>query len=130
MKKGIQLLLDNGTIKVTGQRDDYHEVDMVEVCLTEEESDEEYASTDEYFSSDEDLFSKNDSIMTDCVELGANVIVPCFGEPSHLEVEYYSKSDVTPLVISLSGHIPYKSDKIVPYKYNATILGYGVEVPI
>ena len=38
MKKGVQLLLDNGTIKITGQRDDYHEVDMVEVCLAEEKS--------------------------------------------------------------------------------------------
>ena len=53
------MLLDNGTIKVTSQRDDYHEVDMVEVCLTKEESDEEYASAYEYFSLDEDLFSRN-----------------------------------------------------------------------
>ena len=70
MKKGVQLLLDNGTIKITGQRDDYHEVGMVEVYLTEEESEEEYASTDEYFSSDEDLFSRNDLLMIDCVEEG------------------------------------------------------------
>ena len=40
VKKGVKLLLDNGTIKITGQRDDYHEVDMVEFCLTEEESEE------------------------------------------------------------------------------------------
>ena len=33
MREGVQLLLDNGTIKITGQRDDYHEIDMVEVCL-------------------------------------------------------------------------------------------------
>ena len=56
MKKGVQLLLDNGAIKVTGQRDDYHEVDMIEVYLVEEESDDEYAFVDEYFSSDEDFF--------------------------------------------------------------------------
>ena len=31
VRKGVQLLLDNGTIKVTSQRDDYHEVDMVEI---------------------------------------------------------------------------------------------------
>ena len=49
VRKGVQLLLDNGTIKVTGQRDDYHEVDVIEVCLAEEESDDEYASVDEYF---------------------------------------------------------------------------------
>ena len=122
-------LLDNGTIEVTGQRDDYHEVDMVEVCLAKDESDEEYASTDEYFSLDEDLFSINDSIMIDYVE-GVNIIVPCFGAPSHFEIEYYSKPVVTPLVISLPGPIPYKSDKAVPYKYNTTILEDGVEVPI
>ena len=114
MKKGVQLLLDKGTIKITGQRDDYHEIDMVEVCLMEEESEEKYASVDEYFSSDEDLFAENDFLMPDCVEEGVNVIVPCFDAPAHLEVEYYSKPDVTPLVISLLGHIPYKLDKVVP----------------
>ena len=129
MKKGVRLLLDNGIIKVISQRDDYHEVDMVEVYLTEEGSDEEYASEDECFSSDVDLFSRNESIIADYVEEGVNVIVPCFGAPAHLEVEYYSKS-LTPLVISLPGPIPYKSDKVVPYKYNATILEDGVEVPI
>ena len=61
---------------------DYHEVDMVEVCLTEEESEEEYASTYEYFSSDEDLFSRNDLLITYCVEEGVNVIVPYFGAPA------------------------------------------------
>ena len=82
--------------------------------MAEEESKDEYASADEYFSSDEDLFSINDSIMTDYVKEGVNIIVPCFGAPAHLEVEYYSKPVVTPLVISLSGLIPYKSDKVVP----------------
>ena len=59
-----------------------------------------------------------------------NVIVPCFGAPTHLEVEYHSKPVFTPLVISLPGPVPYKSDKVVPYKYNATILEDGVEIPI
>ena len=81
MKKSVKLLLDNGTIKVTSQRDDYHEVDMVGVCLTEEEADEEYASADEYFSSNEDLFSRNDFLMTDYVEEGVNVMVPCLVHP-------------------------------------------------
>ena len=98
--------------------------------MTEEGSDEEYASADEYFSSDEDLFSRNDLLMTDCVEEGVNVIVPCFGAPAHFELEYHSKPAVTPLVISFPGPIPYKSDKVVPYKYNATILEDGVEIPI
>ena len=123
MKKGVQLLLDNGTIKITGQRDDYHEIDIVEVCLKEEE--EEYASVDEYFSSNEDLFAGNDLLMADCVEEGVNVIVPSFDAPAYLKVEYHSKPVVTPLVISLPGPIPYKSDKVVPYKYNATTLEDG-----
>ena len=68
--------------------------------------------------------------MTECVEEGVNVIVPCFGAPTHFEVEYHRKPAITPLVISLPGLVPYKSDKVVPYKYNATILEDGVEVPI
>ena len=76
------------------------------------------------------IFSRNDSIMTDCIEEGVNVIVPCFRAPAHLEVEYYSKPVVTPLVISLPGTILYKSDKAMPYKYNTTILEDWVEVPI
>ena len=83
VKKNVQLLLDNGTIKVTGQRNDYDEVDMIEVCMAEEESDDEYASAYEFFSSDEDLFSRDDSVITDCVKEGVNVIVPCFGAPTH-----------------------------------------------
>ena len=69
-------------------------------------------------------------LRADCVEEGVNIIVPCFGAPAHLEVKYHSKLVVTPLVISLPGHVPYESDKVVPYKYNATILEDGVEVPI
>ena len=130
MRKGVQLLLDNGTIKVTGQRDYYYEVDVIEFCLAEEESDDEYGSADEFFSSDEDMFSRDDSIMTDYVEEGVNVIVPCFDALAHFKVEYHSKPAITPLVIILPGPVPYKSDKVVPYKYNATILEDGVEVPI
>ena len=33
-------------------------------------------------------------------------------------------------MISLPGPVPYKSNKAVPYKYNATILEDGVEFPI
>ena len=112
------MLLDNGTIKVIGQRDDYYEVNKIEVCLDEEESDDEYASADEFFSSDEDMFSRDDSVMTDCFEEGVNVIVPCFGAPAHFKVEYHSKPTITPFVISLPGPVPYKSDKAIPYKYN------------
>ena len=34
------------------------------------------------------------------------------------------------MVICLPGPVPYESDQAVPYKYNATILEDGVEVPI
>ena len=47
-----------------------------------------------------------------------------------LKLNYHSKPTISPLVISLPGPVPYKSDKVVPYKYNATILEDGVEVPI
>ena len=33
---------------------------MIEVCLVETVSDDEYAFVDEFFSSDEDMFSSND----------------------------------------------------------------------
>ena len=46
------------------------------------------------------------------------------------EIEYCSKPVVAPVVIFLPGPVPYKLDKVVPYKYNATILEDGVEVPI
>ena len=59
------MLLDNGTIKVSGHRDDYHRINVIEDCLAEIESDDEYASADEFFSSEE----------------GANVIVPYFNYP-------------------------------------------------
>ena len=70
MREGVQLLLDYGTIKIISQIDDYHEIDIVEVCLMKEESEEEYASADEYFSSDKDLFAGNEFLMADCVEKG------------------------------------------------------------
>ena len=85
----------NGNIKITSQRDDYHKIDMVEVCLMGEESEEEYASVNEYFSSDKDLLAENGLLRVDCVEEGVNVIVPCFGAPAHLEVEYHNKPAVT-----------------------------------
>ena len=87
------MLLDSGTIKVTGQRDGYNEVDMIEFCLAEEESDDEYASADEFFSSYEDLFSRDDSVMTDCVEDGVNVIVPFFGAPRREKCERLSRTE-------------------------------------
>ena len=84
--RGIQLLLNNGTVKVSGQRDDYHEFNMIEVCLADDESDDEYASAEELFSSDEDMFSKGDSLMSKFSEQGVNVIVPCFNDSASVEI--------------------------------------------
>ena len=130
MKRGIQLLLDNGTIMVSGHRDDYHGINAIEDCLAAIESDDEYASANELFSSDEDMFSSDDSVMTKYSEEGVNIIVPYFNDSSPVEIEYCSKPVVAPLVICLLGPVSYKSDKVVSYKYNATILEDGVEVPI
>ena len=35
---------------------------------------------------------------------------------------------VSPLVIRLASHVPYTSDKVVPYQYNSTIVENGQEV--
>ena len=56
--------------------------------------------------------------------------MPCFSVPSHIKIEYNSKPVVALVVICLPGLVPYESDRVVPYKYNATILEDGVEVPI
>ena len=59
-----------------------------------------------------------------------NVIVPHFDIPTPVEIAYRSKPAATPLATCLPGHVPYKYDKDVPYKYNATILEDGKEVSI
>ncbi|XP_050890962.1 uncharacterized protein LOC127096434 [Lathyrus oleraceus] len=60
-----------------------------------------------------------------------NVIVPHFNIPEPVVIAYNSqKSVVSPLVIRLAGPTPYESDKVVPYKYNSTMLEDGKEVPI
>ena len=87
MKRGIQLLLDNGTIKVSGQRDYYNVINAIEHCLVDTESDDEYASVDEFFSSDEYNFSGDDSAMTKFSEEGVNIIVPCFNDSTPVEIE-------------------------------------------
>ncbi|GAU10755.1 hypothetical protein TSUD_425210, partial [Trifolium subterraneum] len=59
------------------------------------------------------------------------VIIPEFDIPEHIEVAYNSqRSIVTPLMISLPGPMPYISEKAIPYKYNATMIENGHEVPI
>ena len=76
------------------------------------------------------MFSSDDSLMAEFSEEGVNEIVPYFNDFSPFEIEYCSKPVVSPVVILLPGLVPYESDKVVPYKYNATILEDGVEVPV
>lgn len=48
-----------------------------------------------------------------------------------LEIFYDSRKSVAaPLVICLPGPMPYASEKAIPYKYNATMIEDGREVPI
>ena len=53
------MLLDNGTIKVTGNIDNYNGVNVIEYYPVEAMSNDEYVSTDEFFSSDESMFYDN-----------------------------------------------------------------------
>ena len=93
-------------------------------------SDDEYVFTDEVFSADEDMFSNNDYVMFKYFEEWVNVIVLCFGVPAPIAIEYHSKPTVALVVICLSGPVPYESDKVIPYKYNATILEDCLEIHI
>ncbi|XP_039687954.1 uncharacterized protein [Medicago truncatula] len=56
------------------------------------------------------------------------VIVPVFHDvPARSSP---MRENVVPLVIRLPGPVPYTSDKAVPYKYNATVVEDGKEVPL
>ncbi|XP_050896594.1 uncharacterized protein LOC127103370 [Lathyrus oleraceus] len=60
-----------------------------------------------------------------------NVIVPRFNIPEPVVIELNGqKSIVSSFVIFLAGPTPYESAKVVPYKYNATMLEDGKEVSI
>ncbi|KAI5411754.1 hypothetical protein KIW84_056718 [Lathyrus oleraceus] len=66
-----------------------------------------------------------------------NVIVPIFKQLKRLVIQYdnnnsnnVSNRSVSPLVIRLAGPIPYSSDKVVPYQYNATLIEGGQEIPL
>jgi hypothetical protein len=60
-----------------------------------------------------------------------NFIVPQFNDSEPIQITYDSrKTSVTPLVINLSGPVPYQFDKSVPYKYNATMTENGKDVPL
>ena len=57
-----------------------------------------------------------------------NVIVPVFKTPERVVIQFDSSNNsnvnrsVSPLVIRLAGPVPYASDKVVPYQYNATMV--------
>jgi hypothetical protein len=58
-------------------------------------------------------------------------IVPEFNIREPVEVTFNSPElVVTPLVICLPGPLPYTSNKAIPYKYNATMIEDGQEIPI
>ncbi|GAU37329.1 hypothetical protein TSUD_61430 [Trifolium subterraneum] len=59
------------------------------------------------------------------------VIVPEFNASDRLEMIYNSgEPTVNPLVICLPGPMPYTPLRAVPYRYDATMLQDGVEIPI
>ncbi|XP_050889248.1 uncharacterized protein LOC127094461 [Lathyrus oleraceus] len=60
-----------------------------------------------------------------------NVIVPHFNIPKPVVIAYDGQETaISPLVIHLTGHMPYEYDKVAPYKYNVTTIEDGKEVPI
>ncbi|KAI5444455.1 hypothetical protein KIW84_012908 [Lathyrus oleraceus] len=65
------------------------------------------------------------------LENNVNVIIPQFNIPKLLEITFDSHNSAnSPLVIYLPGPTPYQSDKSVPYKYQATMIRDGMEVPL
>lgn len=63
-----------------------------------------------------------------------NVIVHVFKTPERVVIQFDSSNkkenkSVLLLVIWLAGPIPYSSDKVVSYKYNATMIENGQEIP-
>ncbi|KAI5412787.1 hypothetical protein KIW84_057421 [Lathyrus oleraceus] len=61
-----------------------------------------------------------------------NVISPVFRIPEPVVVRYDgSKQKASPtLIVKPAGPVPYSSDKVVPYRYNAVALEDGKEVPL
>ncbi|CAJ2674231.1 unnamed protein product [Trifolium pratense] len=59
------------------------------------------------------------------------VITPEFNIPKKVEIAFDSQKLATaPLVICLPGPLPYASSKVVPYKYHATMIENGQEIPM
>lgn len=64
-------------------------------------------------------------------EHGMDVIVPHFNISEPIVIPYNSqKSIISPLVIRIVGPTPYESDRVIPYKYNVTMLEDVKEVHI
>ena len=65
-----------------------------------------------------------------------NLIIPVFKTSERIVIQFDRSNNnnvnrsVSPLVIRLVGPIPYESDKVVPYQYNATMVENGQEVPL
>ncbi|KAI5395480.1 hypothetical protein KIW84_061884 [Lathyrus oleraceus] len=63
-----------------------------------------------------------------------NVIVPVFKIPERVVIQFDRSRNVNRsvslLVIQLASPIPYSSVKVVPYKYNSTMIENGKEVPL
>jgi hypothetical protein len=59
------------------------------------------------------------------------VIIPEFNIPKQVEVTFNSQKPlVSTLMICPPGSMPYTSEKAIPYKYNATMIENGREVPL
>ncbi|XP_050908922.1 uncharacterized protein LOC127122665 [Lathyrus oleraceus] len=63
-----------------------------------------------------------------------NVIIPVFKTPERVVIQYdsskRSNKSVSLVVIWLVGPVPYIYDKVMPYKYDATMIKDGKEVPL
>jgi hypothetical protein len=76
------------------------------------------------------LIDSGELVVTKKVE-DVCVIIPEFHDADRLEMIYNSgESTVRPLVIRPPGPMPYTSERAIPYRYEATIVQDGGEVPI
>ena len=93
--------------------------------------DDEYVYADEFFPSHEDKFSNNDYVIPGYAEEeGVSVIVPNFDVLAPVEIAYCNRPAIAPVVIWFPGAVPYRLERAIPYKYNATILEDSVKVLI
>ncbi|XP_050920028.1 uncharacterized protein LOC127137625 [Lathyrus oleraceus] len=104
-------------------------VNMVEGCLGRDPRGYVVVKRDLQEMMDQNIIQVTRDINED--EHEVNVKVPRLNLPEPIVIAYNGqKIVVSPLVIQLAGPMPYKSDKVVPYKYNATMVADGKEVHI